>query len=283
MFLVCYSQPKGTGRQRKKVAARGKGGEFLAKRKKRRLYALCLGSEIDTAKLDEHLDGLSMEKSPMKSRWTTEMYTDTLRVYRNSAIPLQSQQQAQLYMPSSQQTRILKQISDGEDTDGDTPVIFNYETGERRELLNSDELKANAMIKDLSIKFNDPFVKEVFVFEFGAVVFWGFPAGEEKEMKEMLTLIRQFVTKGLITSEESEANEDDMAFIPTPALEASALSISNDILTLPDDTNAKQRLAMSFAIGQSTVLAVFESRVESKVQDYKYIPESLAAKGKVIH
>ena len=40
-----------TGRQRKRMAARSKGGEFQAKRRKRRVYFCCIGSEIDVEKL----------------------------------------------------------------------------------------------------------------------------------------------------------------------------------------------------------------------------------------
>jgi len=40
-----------TGRQRKRIAARSKGGEFQARRRKRRVYFCCLGSEIDVEKL----------------------------------------------------------------------------------------------------------------------------------------------------------------------------------------------------------------------------------------
>ena len=46
-----------TGRQRKKLAARSKGGEFRQRRKKRRLYFCCLSSEIDVQKLFDHLVG----------------------------------------------------------------------------------------------------------------------------------------------------------------------------------------------------------------------------------
>jgi len=43
----------------------------------------------------------------------------------------------------------------------------------------------------------------------------------------------------------------------------------------------KQRLSVSFAIAQSSVLAIFEARIERKVEEYKYIPEALATYGKV--
>ena len=72
-----------------------------------------------------------------------------------------------------------------------------------------------------------------------------------------------------------------MAFITVGELEAKKVTVSNDVIYLLDNTNAKQRLALSFAMAQSTVLAVFESRVDSKVQEYKYIPEKLAECGKI--
>ncbi|KAJ1438403.1 hypothetical protein B484DRAFT_416233 [Ochromonadaceae sp. CCMP2298] len=39
--------------------------------------------------------------------------------------------------------------------------------------------------------------------------------------------------------------------------------------------------SVSYAIAQSSALAVFEGRIERKVEEYKYIPEALAAHGKV--
>ena len=119
-----------------------------------------------------------------------------------------------------------------------------------------------------------------------------------------------FVTKGLVAQAEFVRCHDDMAFVTSP--EVDSISIANDVITIPEDTQVKivfnllsfiihlfiylfnnssthnhiflqvrQRLSVSFAIAQSTVLAIFEARVEIKVEEYKYIPESLAATGKV--
>jgi uncharacterized Rmd1/YagE family protein len=118
--------------------------------------------------------------------------------------------------------------------------------------------------------------QEVFVFDFGAAVFWGFSRGEETNL---LKTIRMFVTKGFVGAQEFQSGEDDMAFVTMP--DAEGITIANDVITLPDDSPAKQRMSVSFAIAQSTVLAIFESRVERKVEDYRYIPEALAASGKV--
>ena len=50
------------------------------------------------------------------------------------------------------------------------------------------------------------------------------------------------------------------------------------LLTRPDPFRPSQ---VSFAIAQSTVLAIFEARIERKIEDYKYIPETLAERGKL--
>lgn len=278
-----YYQQKGTGRQRKKVASRGKGSEFQAKRKKRRVYACCIGSEIDTLQLVEHFKNAPDGSALARSNWSTEMYTDTLRIYRNSIL-----------VPSN---ILSNSLLEGDDE----PVFYSYATGESKGLDKISVDQREKVMNDLSIKFHDPYCKEIFVFgayiyllsimisliiyceslfcvEFGAVVFWGFPIGEQKEL---LDVFREFVSKGRVTLDEALDCDDDMAFITVGGLETTSVTISNDVMSVPDDTSAKQRLALSFAMGQSTILAVFESRVESKVQEYKYIPETLASSGKI--
>ncbi len=63
-----------TGRQRKKNAARAKGGEFQAKREKKRVYFCCLGSELDVESLYEEIKGGGEEN------WHTTMYTNVLHI-----------------------------------------------------------------------------------------------------------------------------------------------------------------------------------------------------------
>ena len=70
-----------------------------------------------------------------------------------------------------------------------------------------------------------------------------------------------------------------MAFVTSPNVDI--ITIGNDVIILPDETLAKQRLALSYAIAQSTVLSIFEARIEKKMEDYKYIPETLAAVGSI--
>ena len=62
---------------------------------------------------------------------------------------------------------------------------------------------------------------------------------------------------------------------------SSIITIANDVISVPENSSVKSRLAVSFAIAQSAVLAVFEARIERKIEEYKYIPETLAKNGKV--
>ena len=73
--------------------------------------------------------------------------------------------------------------------------------------------------------------------------------------------------------------EDDMAFVYD--YDALDISIANDVITLPSRCEVKERLAVSFAVAQSTILSIFEARVENKIEEYKFIPETLATSGKV--
>jgi uncharacterized Rmd1/YagE family protein len=127
-----------------------------------------------------------------------------------------------------------------------------------------------------SLKISNIGAQEVFIFDFGSVVFWNFSRGEETNL---LKTIRMFVTKGLVGANEFKSGQDDMAFVTSPEIDV--IQIANDVITLPEDTQVKQRLSVSFAISQSSVLAIFEARIERKVNEYKYIPETLASSGKV--
>lgn len=68
-----------TGRQRKKIAARSKGGEFQTKRRKRRVYFCCISSEIDVTKLMDYLHGAS---DVLLYDWQCELHNDVLHLYK---------------------------------------------------------------------------------------------------------------------------------------------------------------------------------------------------------
>jgi uncharacterized Rmd1/YagE family protein len=291
-----------TGRQRKKLASRTKGGEFQARRKKRRLYFGCVSSEIDVHKLHDYFVGAG----GTMNGWKFQVTGDVLHLYRGGA-EVPTPRNSSMTGPAAdefegQSNSRFAQASGG-GFDGETgfgepdpyrQVNFSssnsYRDPSKRRA--SDEILPDATLgkfdgqlgvsaKNSNRQESDELYlrqssSEVFVFEFGAVVFWGFPRGEEINF---LKIIRMFVTKGYVGPEEFQDGVDDMAFVSLP--DTDAIAIANDVLNIPEDAPTKQRLAVSFAIAQSTILAIFESRVYKLIEDYKYIPEALAAYGKI--
>ena len=241
-----------TGRQRKKLAARTKGGEFQARRKKRRVYFCCVSSDIDIQKLYDYLVG----SGGMLSGWKYQLYPggDVLHLYKPGT--------------STERTKDGPIYNQGIRSPEDRGRFESYE--------DLSIQRSTEHFENDAYKISNPKSQEVFVFDFGATVFWGFSRGEETNL---LKTFRMFVTKGGVDKDEFQSGEDDMAFITSP--EEHKIALANDFITLPDNSPVKQRLSISFAIAQSSVLAIFESRVEHKVEEYKYIPETLAAYGKV--
>jgi uncharacterized Rmd1/YagE family protein len=117
--------------------------------------------------------------------------------------------------------------------------------------------------------------KEIFVFEFGVLVFWNFSKGEELKW---LSDLKPFGTKMTILS-EFKFSDDDLAFVFNS--ESNKVSIANDVMDIPSGCPPKQRLAVSYAFAQSCVLAIFECRIDHMMQNYRYIPEDLAKTGAV--
>ena len=94
----------------------------------------------------------------------------------------------------------------------------------------------------------------------------------------MLSFFRGYLVTGPLSAKEFAAGEDDMAFVVSN--EISSIAVSHDVMLLPLHTQVKARLAVSFAIAQSSVLNIFESRIESQIEMYQNIPKLLATQGK---
>jgi hypothetical protein len=67
-----------TGRQRMKIAARSKGGEFQTQRRNRRVYFCCISSEIDIQKLLDYLNSAN----DLLCDWKLDLYNDVLHLYK---------------------------------------------------------------------------------------------------------------------------------------------------------------------------------------------------------
>ena len=135
---------------------------------------------------------------------------------------------------------------------------------------------------------------EVYVFSFGAVVFWNFP-NDEAELHwlkdKLLTPFLSDCRGDDFTDEEIESATDDMGFRllqPTPttpdANQANAavnkFVLQRDIATLTT-LEYGERLAISFAIAKSSLLSIYELRVQQTIERNSHIPEELADNGEI--
>lgn len=246
---------KGTGRLRKKIASRSKGGAFVEKKQKRRIYSCCIGSEIDTTKLHDFFADAADTDSTIQAFWDSELYTDTLHISRkvdvtSGAYSSPNEQQGGVTLRPSFQSVLL-------------PIS------------KEEKVAVPLSSKGVLSKSNFSAMKEIFVFEFGAVVFWGFSAGEESDL---LKLIQQYVTIKLTQTEILAISDDDMAFA---LVDDTEISIVSDIVCLHENTVTQQRLAVSFALSQSVILSLLESQVEIKIPEYNHIPITLATAGRI--
>ena len=171
-----------TGRQRKKLAARSKGGEFRAKRKKRRVYFCCASSEIDVQKLFDYLVGAGS----LLNGWKYQLHADVLHLFkpgfedRNPPIQLVPTLQE---WTAGNKNNLLSSV-DGDDMLGDKRTVVDSEIEMHRR--NSDVAHNVRFADSLGASTANPNepqwsdssrisgigAQEVFVFDFGAAVFW---------------------------------------------------------------------------------------------------------------
>lgn len=246
-----------SGRVRKKSSSR-RSLEFISKRMKRRLYFCCIAYEIDVNALYDIFGN--------DSQYMGKLYNDVLYLYQ---IKEKLKQKSKSFSaPSSSKTN--KASTTEESDDSGIKVRFNlvnYDEDDKEDEFPPTE-RADALWKKS--------LKEIFVFDFGCIVFWGFSSGEEIQI---LNEISQAISEGKLSNNELERCEDDMAYIVDP--NSIEISIENDMITLPEDSDIKSRLSVSFAIAQSAVLSLFESRVDRKVLEFRNIPRLLAASGRI--
>ena len=170
-----------TGRQRKKLAARSKGGEFRTKRKKRRVYFCCASSEIDVQKLFDYLIGAGS----LLNGWKYQLHADVLHLYKpgyeERNLPTSS-------IPTLQE---WTSTSDGNAVPGNGNLADSLIADDRPDVqgvgMHRGEAQHNVRFAEnlvgLNTLPNEPQwsdnsrisgigAQEVFVFDFGAAVFW---------------------------------------------------------------------------------------------------------------
>lgn len=113
---------------------------------------------------------------------------------------------------------------------------------------------------------------ELFIFEYGVVVLWGYSVREEQSF---LTDLSNFENEKL-SNEDIQIEEFN--YYITKSYQP---RIYNDFITLSDDSNYMLKLSISHAISQSVKISLFEELVNNTIEDTQDIPQQIAATGKV--
>ncbi len=109
--------------------------------------------------------------------------------------------------------------------------------------------------------------RDVFYFPYGVVLFWGF---SEEEERGFLSSLKKFEREPL-----PKAEIDEFSFSY-----GDKMQIEQDEICL-QKKDALTKLAISYAIGQSIKLTVFEEVVLRTIEHTKQIPKNLAIRGKI--
>lgn len=113
---------------------------------------------------------------------------------------------------------------------------------------------------------------DIFIFEYGVVVLWGFSRKEELAFLEDLA---RFESEKL-SSEDIQIEEFN--YYITKSYQP---RIYNDFITLRDDSNYMLKLSISHALSQSVKISLFEELVDNTIEDTQDIPQQVAQTGKV--
>lgn len=109
----------------------------------------------------------------------------------------------------------------------------------------------------------------LFVFPFGTAVLWEYSEIEKQTLEEILIAnVHSPFDHPYGYEDEFETEENDF------------FKVSNDILFLPKEFSLSDKLAISYAISQSTALLYLEKRISSAEILLEKIPKELAEKGR---
>ncbi|RKP39768.1 hypothetical protein BJ085DRAFT_2067, partial [Dimargaris cristalligena] len=118
----------------------------------------------------------------------------------------------------------------------------------------------------------DHLTSEVFVFDYGVIVFW---AMTQEEEKQTLRELRRFEVESL-DAIDIEIEEFNLYYNPNfPPM------IYNDVIRLRHPRNYMVKMAISHAIAQSVKLTLYEDLVEDTINDTNHIPQLMAKSGRV--
>lgn len=113
---------------------------------------------------------------------------------------------------------------------------------------------------------------DLFIFEYGVVVMWGFT---KKEERHVLLELAKFENEKLA---DEDVQLEEFNYYITQSYQP---RIYNDFISLRDDTNHMLKLSISYAISQSVKISLFEELVDNTIEDTQDIPQQISATGAV--
>ncbi|CAB9509175.1 for meiotic nuclear division protein 1 homolog [Seminavis robusta] len=137
---------------------------------------------------------------------------------------------------------------------------------------------------------------EIFVFSFGACIFWNFPneAAEKEWISQTLLQELNECCGDSYKDDEIQEAMDSVSFqyYAPPAAAAAAennnnntsqppiFTIKRDVCTLSTKESG-EKLAVSFALAKSSLLSLYELRVQQVIERNSHLPEEMVQKGRV--
>ncbi|KAG1446317.1 hypothetical protein G6F56_009612 [Rhizopus delemar] len=113
---------------------------------------------------------------------------------------------------------------------------------------------------------------EVFLFDYGVVVFWGMTLKEEQRV---LKLLEPFEEEKL---EPDDIETEEFHYYYNESYQP---RIYNDIITLRNPANYLVKLTIAHAIAQSVKMTLFERLIDDTINETKYIPQVMAESGNI--
>jgi len=117
--------------------------------------------------------------------------------------------------------------------------------------------------------------QDIFYFDYGCVVFWGLSPMEERAA---LTELAEFTTTP-VSPEELDNSFDTLEFVFDRKANPQR-PIRFDRMRLRS-LQVEEKLALSYAMAQSSKLFVFESKIFQSLEKTRYLPKELAQKGRI--
>ncbi|KAK9235167.1 hypothetical protein V1525DRAFT_410714 [Lipomyces kononenkoae] len=113
---------------------------------------------------------------------------------------------------------------------------------------------------------------EIFVFEYGVIVLWGFTVQEEQR------ILRELPRFELEKLAPQDVQIEEFNYYITKSYQP---RIYNDFIALRDASNYMTKLSISHAIAQSVKISLFEELVDHTIKTTQDIPIGIARTGKV--